>query len=107
MITDNVLNELKALRREPKFGEKYPIMTAEESAAMTPIIDRLLDHLLAGAKDNPTEQWVIKQIDPAVAEFYLEDTEVREPCVDYIERIFKIFGMKGSNGAFEKYMLDI
>jgi len=45
-------------------------------------------------------------MEPTVEAFHLEDTELREPCVEYLMRIVRIVGMKGANGAFKKYYLD-
>jgi len=44
-------------------------------------------------------------MDPFVAEFYLEDTELRERCISYLSRIFVILGIPDDDGAFKKYMI--
>ena len=87
MVSGQVVQQLQALRAEVKFRDN-DIMTPDEKGAMAPVIDAMLDRVLAGLKDNPDREWVIAQVRHAVAAFYLEDTEVREPCVVYLERLF-------------------
>jgi len=37
----------------------------------------------------------------------LEDTEARERCVDYLEKILSIVGIQNTGGAFAKYFIFI
>jgi len=106
-VDDRALSQLDKLRGEPKFVDQFGITKKEERARLEPLINNLVDRLRAGIKMHPEESWVISQMEPTVAAFYLEDTELREPCVSYLLRIFKIVGMKGANGAFSKYYLDL
>jgi hypothetical protein len=105
-IDAQVLAQLDALRKEQKFADEFGIIKAEERRRLEPLINDLVDRLRAGIKAHPEETWVIAQMEPTVEAFYLEDTELREPCVKYLMRIFVIMGMKSANGAFKKYYLD-
>ena len=49
--------------------------------------------------------WVLEQMDPTVEAFHLEDTEARERCLAYIEKIFKLLGIPNDRGVFRKYMI--
>jgi hypothetical protein len=106
VISDQAIEQLKSMRAEPKFVDSLGIIGAEERAMLEPVIDDLLDRLLSGIRSNPQASWVLDQMDPTVEAFYLEDTELREPCVEYIQRILQILGIQGTNGAFKKYYLD-
>jgi hypothetical protein len=105
-IDEQVLAQLDALRKEQKFVDRFGIIRPEERSRLEPLINDLVDRLRTGIKAHPEESWVIAQMEPTVEAFHLEDTELREPCVGYLMRIFRIVGMKGANGAFKKYYLD-
>jgi len=107
VIDGNVLAELDALRKEAKFVDPLGIIKPGERARLEPLINDLLDRLRTGIQVHPEQSWVISQMQPTVAAFYLEDTELREPSVEYLMRIFRILGMKGANGAFKQYYLDL
>ncbi len=107
VIDDRTVGQLIALRKEPKFIDQFGVIKPEERRRMEPLINGLLDRLSAGIKEHPQESWVIDQMRPTVEAFYLEDTEIREPCVEYLIHTLRILGMKDANGAFRKYYLDI
>ena len=107
MIEDRTVRQLIALRKEPKFIDQFGVIKPEERRRMEPLINDLLDRLIAGIKDHPQVSWVVNQMKPTVEAFYLEETEIREPCVEYLIRTFKILGMKGANGAFQQYYRDL
>jgi uncharacterized protein DUF4844 len=58
------------------------------------MINALLDRLIQDVPDNPRKSWVIASMEPTVDEFHLEDTEARQRCVDYLEKILRIVGIK-------------
>ena len=62
----------------------------------------LLDRLITGLPTHPSKRWLLEAMEPSVSHFYLEDTEARDRCIDYLERILQIVGTKGSDGAFAK-----
>jgi hypothetical protein len=106
VLDEQVLSQLDALRKEQKFVDQFGIIKPDERRRLEPLINDLVDRLRTGIKAHPEESWVIAQMEPTVKVFYLEDTELREPCVMYLVQIFEIIGMKGANGAFKKYYLD-
>ena len=105
-VGDATFSELRKLRAEAKFSDLPGAPAELERRRLEPLINDLLDRLIAGLKEHATRAWVIDQMDPTVAKFYLEDTEARERCVVYLDRIFVILRMSGPEGAFRKYMLD-
>lgn len=99
------LGRLRALRAEPKFIDAPGALGAEELRRLEPLINELLDRLIAGLGDHPNEAWVLAQMEPTVEAFHLEDTEARERCLHYIDAMFRILGMPDDRGAFRKYMI--
>ena len=106
-VNESSLQKLRALRAEAKFTDLPGLPAQEERRRMEPLFNALLERIIQGISSNPRKSWLIKAMEPTVQEFYLEDTEVREKCVDYLERILGIFGIKSTNGAFEEYFLGL
>jgi len=104
-INDESLSRLKALRAEQKFLDLPGEPAAEERRRLEPLMNALLDRLIDGVTAHPTDVWVIEQMDSTVEAFYLEDTEARERCLIYLERIFQILRIPNDRGAFRKYMI--
>jgi len=104
-VDESTISQLHQLRKEAKFldlpGEPAP----GERRRLEPLMNNLLDRLIAGVRSHPSKSWVIEQMDPTVEAFHLEDTEARERCLDYIERMFRILGIPNDGGAFRKYMI--
>ncbi len=106
-IDASTVAALEALRKEPKFLKLPGAPAAEERRRLEPLINSLIDRLVAGIQANPSDTWVFEQMTPTVEAFYLEDTEARDPCVDYLARIFKILGIKSDRGAFSRFMISV
>ena len=106
-VDANTMAALESLRKGPKFLDLPGAPAAQERLRLEPLIDALLDRLLAGIESNPTDAWVFEQMTPAVEAFYLEDTEARERCVDYLARIFRILGITSDRGAFVRFMISV
>ena len=104
-INDEIISKLKALRAEPKFLDLPGTPAAEERDRLEPLINSLLDRLVSGVEANPTDAWVLQQMDPTVEGFHLEDTEARERSIAYIEKVFNILGIPNDRGTFRKYMI--
>lgn len=104
-VNSSSVAELRTLRREEKFQDLPGIPAEEERKRFTPHLNALLDRIIEGVQQNPRRDWVLEQMDPFVAEFYLEDTELRERCISYLSRIFVILGIPDDDGAFKKYMI--
>ena len=107
VISSQVINELKTLRAEPKFLDLPGTPAVQERRRFEPLFNELLDQLIKELPQNPKKSLVIKSMDPLVEKFHLEDTELRERCVIYIERILKILDISNVNRAFWKYFIFI
>lgn len=107
VVTPQVISQLRALREEPKFTDLPGAPAAAERRRTEPLFDELLDSLLVGLPQNPSKKWVLAQLDPVVAKFHLEDTELRERCVVYVQRILDIVGVEKTDGVFYKYFIFI
>lgn len=106
-VDSHTIAALESLRKEPKFLDLPGAPAAQERLRLEPLIDALVDRLLAGIEANPTDTWVFEQMTPTVEAFYLEDTEARERCVDYLARIFKVLGIQSDRGAFMRFMISV
>ncbi|MDT9000532.1 DUF4844 domain-containing protein, partial [Paucibacter sp. APW11] len=104
-IDESSIAMLRDLRLEPKFTDLPGAPAAGERRRLEPLINDLLDRLIAGIQAHPTDTWVLAQMEPTVGAFYLEDTEARERCIAYIEAVFKILGIPDDRGAFRKYLV--
>jgi len=104
-VNSSSVAELRSLRSEEKFQDLPGIPAEEERKRFTPLLNDLLDRIIEGVQQNPRRDWVLEQMDPFVAEFYLEDTELRERCISYLSKIFVILGIPDDDGAFKKYMI--
>lgn len=107
VISSQVINESKTLRAEPKFLDLPGTPAAQERRHFEPLFNELLDQLIKELPQNPKKSLVIKSMEPLVEKFHLEDTELRERCVIYIERILKILDIRNVNRAFWKYFIFI
>ena len=107
VISSQVINELKILRAEPKFLDLPGAPAEQERRRFEPLFNELLYQLIKELPQNPKKSLVIKSMDPLVEKFHLEDTELRERCVIYIERILKVLDIKNVNRAFWKYFIFI
>jgi hypothetical protein len=104
-VTAATIEQLRALRSEPKFVDLPGAPAAQERVRFEPLLDALLDRLIDGIERHPSRDWVLQQMDAFVDDFHLEDTELRERCLDYIKRIFGILGIPDDDGAFRKYLI--
>ena len=95
--------QLAALRQEPKFvdlpGVPGPRLDAERRRN-TDSLNELLDRVLQGIEAHPSQRWLFNEMAPTVSGMALEDTEVRERYVDYLQRVDSIFGIASTHGAF-------
>ena len=106
-VSPLVIVELKKLRAQDKYVDEYGIIKYEERTRLEPVINGMLDSLISGLPNNPRKSWAIAEMQKAVAQFYLEDTELREPSVGYIAQVIKILGIKRTNNAFARYLIFV
>lgn len=105
LVGATAMEQLHALRKEEKFQDLPGVPAEAERKQFTPLLNGLLDEIIGGIQENPRLDWVLEKMEPFVARFYLEDTELRESCITYLERIFAILGIPNDDGAFVKYMI--
>jgi hypothetical protein len=105
VITDQAMTKLRVFRAEEKFTNLPGVPAAAERRRLESLFNSLLDTLIDGLARNPRKSWVLGVMEPVVERFHLEDTEARDPCVDYLERILSILKIKSTDGAFSKYMI--
>jgi hypothetical protein len=105
VITNQTMTKLGALRAEEKFTNLPGAPAAAERRRLEPLFNSLLDTLIDGLAKNPRKSWVLGVMEPVVERFHLEDTEARDSCVDYLERILSILEIQSTDGAFFKYMI--
>jgi hypothetical protein len=106
-ITDQTMAKLHVFRSEEKFANLPGTPAAAERRRLEPLINSLLGTLIEGLARNPRKSWVLEVMEPVVDRFHLEDTEARDPCIDYLERILSILEIKSTDGVFAKYMIFI
>lgn len=106
-VTPIVMAQLRSLRSEPKLTDLPGAPAAAERQMMEPIINETLDRLINGLPQHPSKLWVMAQLEPFVAQYHLTDTELRERCSGYVERILSIVGITSTDGAFYKYLIFI
>jgi hypothetical protein len=97
--------ELKKLRMKEKYVDQFGIIKPEERSRLEPVINNMLDGLISGLPKNPKKSWVLAEMKKAVVQFYLEDTELREPSVEYVEQTLRILRIEQTNLAFARYFI--
>jgi hypothetical protein len=106
-VSPTVMAQLRSLRSEPKLTDLPGDPAASERQVMEPIINETLDRLINGLPQHPSKLWVLAQLEPFVAQYHLTDTELRERCSVYVERILSVVGITSTDGAFYKYLIFI
>lgn len=106
-VSQAEIDALVAIRKEAKLTNLPGAPAEQERRTFEPKLNDMLDRLLSGLSQNPNKRWVLEQVEPLIAEIYLEDTELREACVEYVVRVFKILSISSTGGAYAKYMLDL
>ncbi len=69
MIDDRKIGQLIALRKEPKFIDQFGVIKSDERRRMEPLINDLLDRIIAGIRVHLRGDWVIDQMRPTVEAF--------------------------------------
>ena len=103
VVDAHAMAGLAALRQEPKFvdlpGIPGPRLDAERRRNADSLND-LLTRVQRGIEAHPSQRWLFEEMAPTVSGMALEDTEVRDRYIDYLERLDKIFGITSTHGAF-------
>lgn len=106
-ISPEMTRRLIELRKEPKFADPNGVIQPHERARIEPLINTMLDRLIADLPRHAKRSWALEEMRKAVAQFYLEDTEVREVAVEYIARTLRILGIRNTNGVFDRYLISL
>ncbi len=82
--------KLEQLRAKNKMGSSYGMLSDDEAKRVEPVFNMVLDHVLAGVKENPSKKWVLGQFKYLSDAVQQEDTLVRDWCYAYIARVFQV-----------------
>ena len=107
-ITEDTLAGLRELRGESKFHEDpasfYPGAPDETIRARCETrMNDLLDRLIAGIHEDPTNGYVLEEFRSSLALFDQEDSEERDRTLLYLERIMDIVGVESSDGLLNRW----
>lgn len=104
IISEQTIEQLRVLRTQDKFTDLPGYDTKEEKERLQNHLNHLLDRLISGVMQHPLKSWVVSEMEPAISEVYLEDTEARERFVDYINQTFAILGVTVNGNEFAQYL---
>ena len=106
-ITPQLLQQLAALRAEPKFQEEglYPGAPTEEIRQRSEsAVNAMLDRLRSGLSRSPQKAYVLSEFLEMLKAFESEDTEEREQACSYCERVMEILSIESSDGALNTWL---
>jgi hypothetical protein len=106
-VTDDMISRLISLQSEKKFLDLPGANAAVERAKFETLLNQFLSQLIQGLPQHPRKSWVLQQMEPVVKSIYLEDTEVRERCIEYLDRTLKVLGSPGSGTSFAVFLIFI
>ncbi|MFO0618405.1 MAG: hypothetical protein U0414_37775 [Polyangiaceae bacterium] len=101
-VTSSMLDELARLRARPKLGGG--ILRPEEIVMLEPMLDAILDELIAGLATHPAKRWVLERFQPRLIALAYDDTEVREHFSEALWTIMQIVGVESSDGVIAHYL---
>lgn len=103
-VSEGVIRALTELRGAEKFLELPGEDTTVERERLTAIFNGALDRVISGLKSNPRKRWFMAQIQPALEEVVVEDTEAREHFGILIEKVMDIVEIDSSDGMLSFYL---
>jgi hypothetical protein len=103
-ISPEAVHQLEAFRASEKFTDLPGTDTVEEQLRLSEILNELLERLIAGALDNPSKLWVMRQFQPSLYAVQMEDTEGRDHFGIHLEQIMDILNIESSDGLLGFYL---
>jgi len=106
-ITPKVLQQLAALRSEPKFQEEglYPGAPTEEIRQRAETaVNTVVDRLQSGLPCSPQKSYVMSEFVEMLKAFEREDSEERERACYYCERVMEFFNIQSSDGILNRWL---
>jgi hypothetical protein len=107
VITPDTITALVSLRADQKFTDLPGYSIEKEQQRNSITINAFLDRLIAGVEQQPSKKWVLNELEIAVEQFHLEDTEARERCIVYVEKTLQILKIQSVDRYFYKYFIFI
>lgn len=98
VVTSHAVQKLTVLRKSAKFTDLPGNDTVKEKERLSKVLDKLLDELIAGVRNNPSKIWVMRHFQTALEAVKMEDTEGREHFGIYLEQVMDILNIKSSDG---------
>ena len=103
-IDASVIERLREYRRTPKLMHLPDVNVTEERERLEHILNGLVDLLLDGVEENPSNRWVLGQSQPSLASEQDEDTEARDHFGMEIETNMDILDIDSSDGLLSFYL---
>jgi len=106
-INDEVILQLKELKKQKKFGPEglYPGAVSERSRLkLQRKIDTLLEHLILEIKDNPKKSFVLSKFKSVMEQSLDCDTEDKEMICAYLGKIMEILQIQSSDGLLNSWL---
>ena len=104
LVTPQAVEQLTVLREPAKFNDLPGNDTVKEKERLSKVLDKLLDELIAGVRNNPSKIWVMRHFQTALEAVKMEDTEGREHFGVYLEQVMDILNIKSSDGLLNFYL---
>ena len=111
-VTEKTIEKLTGLRGEPKFTnlpgfesdlETIRLEAAAEQARLAPILDDLLDRLIAEIQARPSKLWVLEQFQRTLEIEQSEDFKTRRIFNDYFHQILDYLEIESTDGLLGFY----
>jgi len=99
-VVPRTLDALRAFRAAPRLAGLH----GDERARLGPVVDDLIDRLIADVAARPTKFWVLKQFQPVLEAVRYDDTEVRDHVGAELEELMDILGIESSDGVLAYYL---
>lgn len=102
VVTPQVIENLKSMRDQPKFGPDpkrfYPGATNEATRKVAEEgVNLVVDHLIVGLPKTPKKSFVLGTFKRFLPRFERFDSEEMDQTLHYFNEVMRIVGMQGSN----------
>ncbi len=106
-ITPQLLEQLAALRAEPKSQEEglYPGAPTEEiRQSSEKVVNAMVGRLRSRLPRSPQKAYVLSEFLEMLKAFESQDSEEREQACSYCERVMEILRIESSDGALNTWL---